>query len=1155
MSEECGVMVGVRIRPFNQRENDLSAQLCVQVDGATTILNPPPEETDDPKKKEVRRFTFDASFWSHDGFVEEPNGYFRAAEGSHYADQQHVFNTFGTAVLDNAWAGYHCCLFAYGQTGAGKSYSMVGYGANRGIVPISCEEIFRRIESNTDPGLKYEVLVSMVEIYNEQVQDLLIAARLRPKKGLEIRESKQVGIYIDGVSKRAVASYKAIEAVVDEGTNNRSLGSTLMNATSSRAHTVLVIEFKQLSVAAGQTGCKVSLINLVDLAGSEKAGQTGASGDRLKEGCAINKSLSALGNVIEKLADKAEKKGGKAVVIPYRDSKLTRLLQNALGGSSKTIMICAISPASSNHEETLSTLRYADRAKRIKNAAVVNENPADKLIRQLREENAKLREMVVDASPTAASQGADAQTVAEMEQKKAEIISLEQALQEMQRSFADRLEEAKVQAARDAQARKAADLSLPHITNLNEDQLLTNKLRFAFKEGRTRIGRSAGDNAEEEPEVCLAGPGIQQVHAAVENARGTCMLSVSQQAAANTFVNGQNPSAESEGVQLAHGDRVAFGQCMFIFIDPSLGTAEQLLSSGKVSYAAARKEVAQGGAEGEELEELKASRQRAEELERQVREAEAAKAAAKADADALLRQREEEFRQRMENLQKEFESKEQEAKAAVQANDHAQARTTGQDQYSESLAEQANLHARHLEKMQRDFEERQRKVEEAARQQIKNLEKKAQKAAAEEEDHRQREHNMRRLEEQLMVAMPLVKEANLIAVELGKPHRFETQMHVELSGTRSRGSIHVTAIVSRDSVRVYEWQLETLENRIFLMRELLQRCEEEGFGVLPGLGNHDDPFWDPIQVERQIGVAQASLQGLLMQVENSHDCRLLSTEVSSEKDKAHQVGHLRVEIWPCSNDGTPSIPDEELVQEAEEMLGTRMAVLVRVVRAKGLPEELANDVRVEYDFFIDEAPHQVPPLHGHNREPEFNYGHIFVQDPVTSHFLEYCEKKSLVFRVYGTDAQALRLHREAAVHGQPAPGNMSAHEHYGLGASGSTHQATTPGMSDRAPAASAASAPGGASLEVTRQPPPEDDMPPLPGELPLLGGDTAVPSQGVHATASQPLRSPGTQLLRTADAASTPSVSRIRREAERTLADSDSPYGFDRPKSKACVLL
>lgn len=141
------------------------------------------------KGKEPKKFTFDASFWSHDGFEKDATGYCRAVRGSKYADQQLVFETFGKKILDSAWEGYHCCLFAYGQTGAGKSYSMVGYGTNKGIVPLCCDEIFLRIKANKDASLTYEVMVSMVEIYNEQVQDLLISPKERPKKGLEIRES------------------------------------------------------------------------------------------------------------------------------------------------------------------------------------------------------------------------------------------------------------------------------------------------------------------------------------------------------------------------------------------------------------------------------------------------------------------------------------------------------------------------------------------------------------------------------------------------------------------------------------------------------------------------------------------------------------------------------------------------------------------------------------------------------------------------------------------------------------------------------------------------------------------------------------------------------------------------------------------------------
>ena len=189
-----------------------------------------------------------------------------------------------------------------------------------------------------------------------------------------------------------------IQRKTDEGYNNRSIGSTLMNQTSSRAHTIITIEFKQVKIEDdGRKTEKLSVINLVDLAGSEKAGQTGATGDRLKEGCAINQSLTTLGTCISVLADKAMGKQKKTVV-PYRDSSLTRILQNALGGNSKTIMICAVSPSDMNFEESLSTLRYADRAKKIQNKAVINESPQDKLIRELKAENEQLKKLLREAA-------------------------------------------------------------------------------------------------------------------------------------------------------------------------------------------------------------------------------------------------------------------------------------------------------------------------------------------------------------------------------------------------------------------------------------------------------------------------------------------------------------------------------------------------------------------------------------------------------------------------------------------------------------------------------------------------------------------------------------------------------------------------------------
>lgn len=244
----------------------------------TTIVNDDGGERD---------FTFDYSFWSHDGSIEDEGGYLRrdpSHNGTKYDDQEIVYKELGLEVLDNAWNGYHCCLFAYGQTGAGKSYSMIGYGANKGIVPQATQEIFRRIQDNDDPSKEYEVTAQMVEIYNEKVQDLLINPNKRPGNGLKIRESKLSGVYIEGVTKKPVSSYEQIEEVMETGNKHRSIGAHAMNATSSRAHTIIAIEFKQITQTDKVKTEKFSVINLVDLAGSEKAEQTGATGDRLKEG-------------------------------------------------------------------------------------------------------------------------------------------------------------------------------------------------------------------------------------------------------------------------------------------------------------------------------------------------------------------------------------------------------------------------------------------------------------------------------------------------------------------------------------------------------------------------------------------------------------------------------------------------------------------------------------------------------------------------------------------------------------------------------------------------------------------------------------------------------------------------------------------------------
>ena len=320
------VKVAVRVRPFNGREKDRGSKCVIDMqDKLTKIINPANNET--------KSFTFDFSYWSHD--PSHPN----------YASQKTVFNDLGTLVLENAWAGYNVSLFAYGQTGSGKSYSMMGPDDDPGIIPLACQEIFRRIDSNNNEDISFRVECSMLEIYNEKVRDLLNPKNKRNDAGLRVREHPVTGPYVEGLAKLPVADYAQLSQAMEAGATARTIAATQMNASSSRAHTVFTAVLTQTVTDRPtlRVTDRVARIHLIDLAGSERAASTGAAGDRLKEGAAINKSLSALGNCISALADlsKAAAAGGKGggggggggggkIFVPYRDSTLTWLLKESL---------------------------------------------------------------------------------------------------------------------------------------------------------------------------------------------------------------------------------------------------------------------------------------------------------------------------------------------------------------------------------------------------------------------------------------------------------------------------------------------------------------------------------------------------------------------------------------------------------------------------------------------------------------------------------------------------------------------------------------------------------------------------------------------------------------------------------------------------------
>uniref|UniRef100_A0A8D0CWI2 Si:rp71-84d9.1 n=1 Tax=Sander lucioperca TaxID=283035 RepID=A0A8D0CWI2_SANLU len=498
-SKDC-VKVAVRVRPFNKRERDAGSRSIVSMVSSSITIQ-------DPREPQSRRsFCFDYAYWSHSGFARDRGGLYVPEEpGGRYADQDSVFQDLGEGILENALQGYNATLLAYGQTGSGKSYSMVGYGPNKGLVPKLCDRLFQAIRENQDTR-QCQVFFSMLEIYNEQVVDLLSRGSRNPG-GLRVREEQQRGFYVEGL--RTVPC-DSVEQLMEQGTRTRTTAATHMNANSSRSHMLIILQLKQIFSKESIT--KQSNINLVDLAGSERQRSSGSEADRLKEGTAINLSLTTLGNVISSLADVAV--GKKVVHIPYRDSVLTKLLQSALGGNSRTVMIATLSPADICYEESLSTLRYAERAKRIQNRAVVNESPTERLVKELKAENARLLQRLSRLGQEG-RRANDETTLTCLS-----FLSLCQERRMMQMH--------------------------PYILNINEDAQLSGVVKLFIQEGNS---------------VSLFIL-IQQRHAVFRNEQRRVTLT--PLAGSKVIVNG---NAVSQTTELQHLDRLILGSnCTYLFI-------------------------------------------------------------------------------------------------------------------------------------------------------------------------------------------------------------------------------------------------------------------------------------------------------------------------------------------------------------------------------------------------------------------------------------------------------------------------------------------------------------------------------------------------------------------------------------------------------------
>ncbi|KAK4636195.1 Kinesin-like protein [Fulvia fulva] len=607
------IKVVVRVRPFNSREIDRKAKCIVSMKDSQTVLTPAPPDgkSKAPVKAALegsKTFAFDKSYWSFN------------RKDSNFAGQDAVFTDLGRPLLDNAFQGYNNCIFAYGQTGSGKSYSMMGYGEEEGVIPRICRDMFERIEGlqSQDKNTSATVEVSYLEIYNERVRDLLNPSN---KGNLKVREHPSTGPYVEDLAKLVVRNFSEIDNLMDEGNKARTVAATNMNETSSRSHAVftLILTQKRHDVETNMDTEKVAKISLVDLAGSERATSTGATGARLKEGAEINRSLSTLGRVIAALADMSTAKAkSKGLQVPYRDSVLTWLLKDSLGGNSLTAMIAAISPADINFEETLSTLRYADSAKRIKNHAVVNEDPNARMIRELKEELSQLRSKLATGGGVAEEQySADTPlekqivsfTNADGTVKKVSKAEIQEQLSQSEKLYKDLNQTWEEKLTMTEQIHKEREAALeelgisiekgfvglstpkkmPHLVNLSDDPLLAECLVYNLKPGTTTVGNvdtNAQDgggetNGQSLVDIRLNGSKILHDHCTFENVDG--VVTVVPKDGAAIMVNGIRIEAPK---RLRSGYRVILGDFhIFRFNHPQEAREERAEQGSMLKYS------------------------------------------------------------------------------------------------------------------------------------------------------------------------------------------------------------------------------------------------------------------------------------------------------------------------------------------------------------------------------------------------------------------------------------------------------------------------------------------------------------------------------------------------------------------------------------------
>ncbi|XP_036111461.1 kinesin-like protein KIF1B isoform X17 [Molossus molossus] len=884
----ASVKVAVRVRPFNSRETSKESKCIIQMQGNSTSIVNPKNPKEAPKS-----FSFDYSYWSH-----------TSPEDPCFASQNRVYNDIGKEMLLHAFEGYNVCIFAYGQTGAGKSYTMMGKQeeSQAGIIPQLCEELFEKINDNCNEEMSYSVEVSYMEIYCERVRDLL---NPKNKGNLRVREHPLLGPYVEDLSKLAVTSYTDIADLMDAGNKARTVAATNMNETSSRSHAVFTIVFtqKKHDTETNLSTEKVSKISLVDLAGSERADSTGAKGTRLKEGANINKSLTTLGKVISALAEVSKKKK-KTDFIPYRDSVLTWLLRENLGGNSRTAMVAALSPADINYDETLSTLRYADRAKQIKCNAVINEDPNAKLVRELKEEVTRLKDLlraqglgdIIDTSmgsltSSSSSCSLNSQvgltSVSSIQERIMSTPGGEEAIErlkesekiiaELNETWEEKLR--KTEAIRMEREALLAEMGVairedggtlgvfspkktPHLVNLNEDPLMSECLLYYIKDGITRVGQA---DAERRQDIVLSGAHIKEEHCIFRSERnnsGDVIVTLEPCERSETYVNGKRVA---QSVQLRSGNRIIMGKNhVFRFNHPEQARAEREKTpsaetpSEPVDWTFAQRELLEK--QGIDMKQ---------EMEKRLQEMEILYKKEKEEADLLLEQQRLDYESKLQALQKQVETR------------SLAAETTEEEEEEEEVPW-----------TQHEFE------------------------LAQWAFRKWKSHQFTSLRDLLWGNAVYLKEANAISVELKKKVQFQfvlltdtlySPLPPELLPTEMDKTHEdrpfprtVVAVEVQDlkNGATHYWSLEKLKQRLDLMREMYDRAgemasraPEESEATLTG----SDPFYDRFHWFKLVGRAFVYLSNLLYPVPLIHRVAIVS-------EKGEVRGFLRVAVQAIAAD-------------------------------------------------------------------------------------------------------------------------------------------------------------------------------------------------------------------------------------------------------------